>query len=221
RPMARQPRYALAHQPQHVIQRGNNRVKIFSSDADREFLLEKLAFAAGKHGCAVHAYVLMTNHMHLLVTPDSAAGIGRMMQTLGRYYVQYYNYYQRRSGTLWEGRYRATVIDTEQYLLTCMRYIELNPVRATGMVCHPGEYPWSSYRRNAMGENNSLITPHAEYQRLGSTDEERQSAYRQLFGKAIAESTLGEIREATNKAWVLGSEGFKMMIAQQLERPVD
>ena len=104
--MARLPRYALAHQPQHVIQRGNNRVTIFSADRDRLFFLDKLAHAAVKHGCAIHAYVLMTNHVHLLVTPDSTDGIGRMMQTLGRYYVQYYNYHQRRTGTLWKGRYR-------------------------------------------------------------------------------------------------------------------
>src|SRR4029450_2108264 len=112
--MARLPRYALAHQPQHGIQRGKNRVTIFSSDEDRRFFLDKLRIAAAAHGCAVHAYVLMTNHVHLLVTPDSAAGVGRMMQTLGRHYVQYYNYYQHRTGTLWEGRYRATVIDRSE-----------------------------------------------------------------------------------------------------------
>src|SRR5262245_16403163 len=135
--MARLPRYALAHQPQHVIQRGNDRQAIFCADADYRFFLEKLRASAEKHGCAIHAYVLMTNHVHLLVTPHEANSIGRMIQMLGRYYVQYFNYTYRRTGTLWEGRYRATLIDTEKYLLTCMRYIELNPVRAHNMVAHP------------------------------------------------------------------------------------
>ncbi len=139
---------------------------------------------------------------------------------LGRYYVQYYNYSCRRTGTLWEGRYRATLIDTEQYLLTCMRYIELNPVRANNMAGHPSEYPWSSYRCNALGEQNALLTPHPEYQRLGKTDEERQAAYRQLFRARIADKTLDEIREATNKAWVLGDDRFKRKLVQQLDRPI-
>jgi len=165
--MARLPRYILAGQPQHVIQRGNNRQAIFGADGDYGFCLEKLQMAAEKHGCAIHAYVLMTNHVHLLLTPQQADGIGKLMQMLGRYYVQYYNYTYQRTGTLWEGRYKATLIDTEQYFLTCMRYIELNPVRANNMAGHPSEYPWSSYRCNALGEENGLIRPHPEYQRLG------------------------------------------------------
>jgi putative transposase len=219
--MARLPRYALAHQPQHVIQRGNNRVTIFSVDADRRFFLDKLASASLKHGCAVHAYVLMTNHVHLLVTPDSSDGIGKMMQTLGRCYVQYYNYHQRRTGTLWEGRYRATVVDSERYLLTCMRYIELNPVRAKRMARHPAEYAWSSHRHNAMGEDDSIVTPHVEYSRLGRTDDARRAAYRSLFATEIAESMLNEIRESTNKGWLMGSDRFKRIVAQQLQRPVE
>lgn len=218
--MARLPRYALAGQPQHVIQRGNNRQAIFTADADYRFLLEKLRSAAEKHGCAIHAYVLMTNHMHLLVTPHEVEGIGKMMQMLGRYYVQYYNYTYRRTGTLWEGRYKATLIDTEQYLLTCMRYIELNPVRAYYMASHPCEYPWSSYRCNALGEDNALLTPHPEYQRLGKTREQRQAAYRQLFKARIADKTLEEIRTATNKAWVLGDDRFKDKLAQLVNRPI-
>ena len=218
--MARQPRYGLARQPQHVIQRGNNRQTIFSEDADYRFFLKKLQAAAEKHNCAIHAYVLMTNHVHLLVSPYEEDGIGKMMQMLGRYYVQYYNYRYRRTGTLWEGRYRATPIDTEQYLLTCMRYIELNPVRANNMATHPSEYPWSSYRCNALGEQNALLTPHPEYQRLGKTSEERQAAYRQLFRARIADETLDEIREATNKAWVLGGDRFKRKLALQLDRRI-
>jgi putative transposase len=215
--MARLPRFILPGQPQHVIQRGNNRNEIFCAEADYRFYLDKLQAAAAKHGCAIHAYVLMTNHVHLLMTPESEAAIGKTMQTLGRYYVQYYNHCYQRTGTLWEGRYKATLIDTETYLLTCMRYIELNPVRA-GIVSHPSEYPWSSYRQTALGQADDAVTLHPLYGRLGRSDDERQSAYRQLFKARIADQTLAEIREATNKAWVLGNDRFKRKIEAQLER---
>ncbi len=218
--MARLPRFTIPGQPQHVIVRGNNRSEIFRADADYRFYLEKLQAACDKHGCDIHAYVLMTNHVHLLLTPQKERATGKAMQMLGRYYVQYYNYCYQRTGTLWEGRYKATLIDSESYLLTCMRYIELNPVRA-GMVAHPSEYPCSSYRCNAQGQPDALVTPHAEYLRLGKSDEERQAAYRQLFKHRIAERGLDEIRKATNKAWVLGNERFKQGIQQQLERRVE
>jgi putative transposase len=218
--MARLPRFVLSGQPQHVIVRGNNRAEIFCAEADYLFYLEKLQQACEKHACKLHAYVLMTNHVHLLITPQEEQSIGKAMQMLGRYYVQYYNYTYQRTGTLWEGRYKATLIDSEAYLLTCMRYIELNPVRA-GMVAHPSEYPWSSYRCNAQGEANELITHQLEYRRLGKTDEERQAAYRLLFKSHIPESSLNEIRDATNKAWVLGNDRFKQRIQKQLERRVE
>lgn len=218
--MARLPRYVLAHQPQHVIQRGVNRQAIFSADADYQFFLEKLQGAAAKHACAIHAYVLMTNHVHFLVSPNLEDSIGKMMQTLGRYYVQYYNYTYRRTGTLWEGRYKATPIDGERYFLTCMRYIELNPVRAKITASDPSDYPWSSYRHNALGEPNELLTPHPEYQRLGVTVDARQAAYRQLFSTRIEDKTMDEIREATNKAWALGDDQFKRELASRLDRPI-
>ncbi len=218
--MARLPRFLIPGQPQHVIQRGNDRQEIFHAEDDYQFYLEKLSEAAKKHQCDIHAYVLMTNHVHLLITPHTEKGIGKMMQMLGRYYVQYFNYCYKRTGTLWEGRYKATLIDSEQYLLTCMRYIELNPVRTQNMANHPAEYPWSSYQRNASGNENQLVTPHREYKRLGSTDEERQSAYRQLFRARIPEMTLAAIREATNKGWVMGSDRFKAKIASKIDRPV-
>ena len=218
--MARMPRYVVPGQPQHVIQRGNNRQAIFGADADYRFYLDKLAEAANKHECDIHAYVLMTNHVHLLVTPRAAHSIAKMMQSLGRYYVQYFNYSYKRTGTLWEGRYKATLIDTECYLLICMRYIELNPVRAANMVDHPSKYPWSSYRYNALGGRDNLITPHEEYTRLGVSGEERRWAYRQLFRTHIPEMTLEAIREATNKAWVLGSDRFKIKMEKELRRPV-
>jgi putative transposase len=218
--MARLPRFVIPGQPQHVIVRGNNRTEIFCADADYQFYLERLQLACDKHNCKIHAFVLMTNHVHLLITSQEENGIGKAMQMLGRYYVQYYNYTYQRTGTLWEGRYKATLIDSEAYLLTCMRYIELNPVRAD-MVSHPSECPWSSYHRNALGQPNELVTPHIEYLRLDKTDEARQAAYRQLFKHRIPESSIEEIRQATNKAWVLGTDRFKQRIQKQLERRVE
>jgi len=218
--MARLPRFVIPGHPQHVIQRGNNRQEIFCADEDYRFYLEKLNDSAIKHNCDIHAYVLMTNHVHLLVTPHHESGISKMMQMLGRYYVQYFNYCYRRTGTLWEGRYKAALIETDAYLLTCMRYIELNPVRAKGMVDHPASYPWSSYLFNALGNDDDLVVPHKHYNQLGTTPEERQTAYRQLFKTRIAEKTLEEIRNTTNKAWVLGSEYFKSRIEKQLKRRV-
>jgi len=217
--MARLPRWVVPGQPQHVILRGNNKAKIFGVGADYEFYLEKLQLACATHGADLHAYVLMTNHVHLLVTPQGEQSLAKAMQMLGRYYVQYYNYRYRRTGTLWEGRYKATLIDSETYLLICMRYIELNPVRAE-MVEHPSEYPWSSYRHNALGQLSPLLTAHIDYQRLGKTLDARQAAYRQLFKHHLSEDSLTEIREATNKAWVLGSDRFKQRIQKKLERPV-
>ncbi len=218
--MPRLARFVITGQPQHVIQRGNNRQDIFRVEGDYHFYLEKLKEAAEKHRCDIHAYVLMTNHVHLVVTPHRDNSIGKMMQMLGRYYVQYFNYLNERTGTLWEGRYKATLIDTEQYLLTCMRYIELNPVRANNLANHPSQYPWSSYRYHALGQRDELITPHREYRRLGTTQADRQAAYRQLFRTRIPDTTLEAIREATNKAWVLGSDRFVQRMAKQLERSV-
>ena len=218
--MARLPRFVIPDQPQHVILRGNNRAEIFCADADYSFYLEKLKLACDKHGCSVHAYVLMTNHVHLLITPHLDQSLGKAMQMLGRYYVQYYNYCYRRTGTLWEGRYKATLIDSEAYLLTCMRYIELNPVRA-GMVVDPADYPWSSYHYNALGQPSDLVVPHPEYLRLGESNEARQTAYRDLFKHQLSENSITEIREATNKAWVLGNDRFKQRIQEQLGRRVE
>lgn len=218
--MARLPRFVLVGQPQHIIIRGNNREPVFAAEEDYRFFLDKLSEAAKKHQCDVHAYVLMTNHIHLLVTPHQEESISKMMQMLGRYYVQYYNYTYKRSGTLWEGRYKASLIDSEQYALLCYRYIELNPVRAN-MVQHPAEYPWSSYRANALGEPDKLVSPHAMYWTLGNDEANRQYQYRELFKGQIDTINLDKIREATNKAWILGSEHFKERIATQLNRRGD
>lgn len=218
--MARLPRFVIPGQPQHVIQRGNNRDVIFAADEDYHFYLTKLGDACQKYDCEIHAYILMTNHVHLLMTPHSENGISKVMQSLGRYYVQYFNHQYRRTGTLWEGRYKATVLDSEQYLLICSRYIELNPVRA-GMVDQPAAYTWSSYQSNALGKNNPLITPHPVYLALGSTDKERQKNYMELFDHVISKHALEEIRMATNKAWVLGNNRFKEQIEKLSHRQAE
>lgn len=209
--MARQSRFVLPGQPQHIIQRGNNRDVIFVCDRDYQFYLEKLTEACRKHDCDIHAYVLMTNHVHLLMTPQNKGSISKVMQTLGRYYVQYFNYVYKRTGTLWEGRYKAALLDSEAYLLTCYRYIELNPVRA-GMVEHPSDYPWSSYHCNALGHKDKIVTPHVLYQSLASSNEKRIKIYKSLFDGCIENQTLGKIRDATNKSWVIGNDKFRKKI---------
>ena len=215
--MPRLSRYVLPDVPQHIIQRGNNRQAIFATDGDYTAYLEWLKQAADRYGLHIHAYVLMTNHVHLLATPIAADSIGKTLQSLGRRYVQYFNFSYGRTGTLWEGRYRATVIDAESYLLACSRYIELNPVRAA-MVKAPGEYRWSSYRCNAMGQEDGLVTGHDLYRRLGRSAEQRQSAYRALFQHAVADELLTTIRDATNKGWALGNERFRVQIEAMTAR---
>ena len=215
--MARLPRLSLPGIPQHIIQRGNNRQACFFTEEDYPVYLDKLKEYSRKYGVAVHAYVLMTNHVHLLLTPEEADGVSRLIQSLGRYYVRYVNQRHGRSGTLWEGRFKSCLVDSENYFLTVSRYIELNPVRA-GMVAEPGEYPWSSYRRNALGKPIELITPHACYLSLGKTEARRRNAYRALFAEAIAEHELKEIRDAVNKSWVLGGEGFRKRIERRTGR---
>ena len=208
--MARLPRYVIPNQPQHIIQRGNNRQLIFAADADYQFFRDVLVDAASKHGLQIHAYVWMTNHIHLLATPLHKNSISKVFQSVGRKYVQYFNYTYKRSGTLWEGRYRATIVDSEHYLLKLMRYIELNPLRAS-MTKHIAGYPWSSYAYNAEGKsglNYDWLAPHDEYLRLGLNGAERQAAYRQLFLTELNSTDLAQIRECTHKGWALGSQRF-------------
>lgn len=209
--MARLPRLFLPGQPLHVIQRGNNRQTIFAADEDCGFFLQCLKDAADTHGLAIHAYVLMPNHVHLLATPEDDSSLSKTMQSLGRRYVPYFNQRYGRTGTLWEGRYRSTLIDPGRHLLTCMRYIELNPVRHH-LVQRPGDYWWSSYLANAEGAENPLLTHHPLYRKLGHTDADRVKAYRQLFRTAIPKTELEAIRAATNKAWVLGSPRFQAKV---------
>ena len=211
--MARQPRFFIPGEALHVIQRGNNREPIFAADEDFQFFLRCLGEAREVHGLAIHAYVLMTNHVHMVATPAHAQSLPKTLQSVGRRYVQHFNRNYRRTGTLWEGRYRATLIDSEEYLLTCMRYVELNPVRAR-IVDDPMQYRWCSYHVNAHGRPDPIIAFHDVYLRLGSTAAERQSAYRALFGCAISSAAVELIRETTNKNWALGNERFKRRIEE-------
>jgi putative transposase len=200
----RPPRLELAGVPLHVIQRGNNRAACFFGDADRRFYLKCLGKSAARTGCLIHAYVLMTNHVHLLVTPGAPGAVGEMLQDIGRRYVRVINNIHERTGTLWEGRFKSSLVDSERYLLTCHRYIELNPVRA-GIAAHPSAYPWSSHTHYASGKDDELITEHREFLGLGATPEERRAAFRELFLDTLDETTLVHIREAVNAGRALGS----------------
>lgn len=215
--MARKPRFSLTGVPQHVIQRGNNREPCFFAAEDYRFYLDSLKEACEKYHCAVHAYVLMTNHVHLLVTPQAEGAVGNMMQSVGRRYVRYINHVYRRSGTLWEGRYKASLVESETYLLVCQRYIELNPIRAA-MVSTPVEYQWSSYPHNAFGRPDAYVSPHPEYLRLDADPEHRRHIYRELFRHYMENELLHTIREALNQELVLGSERFKDRIEATLKR---
>jgi putative transposase len=197
--MARQPRYVSPGLAQHVVQRGNNKGRVFCVEDDFQLFRECLLSATRQFDCHVHAYVFMTNHVHLLVTPAGAAGIGNVMQAVGRRYVPRFNRRYDRSGALWEGRYRATVVDSERYLFTCQRYIELNPVRA-GMVGDASAYRWSSYAANALGRDHELVSPHDLYLALSVNPASRLRAYRALFDSGLPDQELREIRDATHKA---------------------
>ena len=217
--MPRRARLSLPGIPWHIIQRGNNRSACFYAEEDYRRYLDTLREQAGKFGCTVHAYVLMTNHVHLLLTPARENSAGLLMKHLGQRYVQYVNRSYRRSGTLWEGRFRSCLTQSEEYVLACYRYIELNPVRAH-MVRHPRDYRWSSYRVNAEGAADPLITAHAEYLRLGRTEPERHAAYRQLFQAHLDPERINEIRQATNGNCALGNERFKDQIGRMLKQRV-
>jgi putative transposase len=206
--MPRRPRIKLAAVPQHLVQRGVNREPCFFSEEDYHCYLHWLQEAAADWRSVIHAYVLMTNHVHLLVTPGTADGPARLMQSLGRRYVQYINRHYKRSGTLWEGRYKSSAVQAEDYLLACQRYIELNPVRAD-MVADPGQYRWSSYRRHALGQPDRLVTPHPLYLALGRDDVSRQAAYRALFHSQLDAEALADIRRAIAQGQPLGNERFK------------
>ncbi|MGB5766265.1 MAG: transposase [Arenicellales bacterium] len=217
--MARLPRIVVPGLPLHIIQRGNNRLPVFFVEEDYRYYLNTLTEVSLRYGCAVHAFVLMTNHVHLLMTPEADESVSRCMQALGRKYVRYINDSYGRTGTLWEGRFKSALIDSDRYFLTCYRYIELNPVRAN-MVAEPGDYQWSSYRSNARGHQDDLITPHEKYIELGADSKERQQTYKQLFSFYTEEDRLNIIRDATQTGAIIGNEKFKQEIARMLKRRV-
>lgn len=205
--MPRPARLDVPGIPVHVVQRGVNRAACFFGDVDRRYYLKLLAKFALTRECAVHAYVLMTNHVHLLLTPARKGAVAALMQDLGRSYVRTINAVHGRTGTLWEGRFKSSAVDTERYFLTCQRYIELNPVRA-GMADVPGQYPWSSHVHYARGDTKPFITEHECFLGLGSTSEERREGYRQLFLQSMNHAELKAIRTAANSCSALGSESF-------------
>ncbi|MCB1850520.1 MAG: transposase [Gammaproteobacteria bacterium] len=205
--MARLPRVCLPGIPQHIIQRGNNQQACFTSDKDHAAYAHWLTEASKKYRVAIHAWVFMTNHVHLLATPETQDGLSKMMQIVGRHYVRYFNDSHRRTGTLWEGRFKSCVVDAENYLLVCQRYIELNPVRA-GMVQQPADYRWSSYHSNALARESQLWTPHETWLNLGQTHQERSEVYRSLFARHIKPHDLEMVRDAVNKGMALGNSRF-------------
>ena len=217
--MPRRARLTAAGIPWHVRQRANNGIPCFVEPEDRELYLGLLGELSPKAGCHVHAYVLMTNHTHLLLTPEEADGPSRLMKQIGERYTRHFNARRRRFGTLWEGRYRSCLVETESYLLTLHRYIELNPVRA-GMVGHPREYPWTSYRCNAEGEPSTIVRPHDLYMELGQTDPDRRKVYSDAFAASIPGVELDRIRDAINTGFALGNREFVARLQRELQRKV-
>jgi putative transposase len=217
--MARLPRIVVPGQPLHIVQRGNDRNPVFFTEMDYRVYLDVLNEVSHRYGCAIHAYVLMTNHVHLLMTPQSKDGASRCMQMLGNKYVRYINGTYRRTGTLWEGRFKSALIDSDHYLLTCYRYIELNPVRAN-MVLLPGDYRWSSYHYNALGQTDALVKPHSGYVDLGQGDTERRQSYLGLFDNCIDKEKLQLIRKSTQSGTIIGGDVFKEKVEAVLQRRV-
>ena len=209
----------MPHQPHHVIQRGNDRQLIFRDASDYGLFLGWLRESAKQFHVAIHAYVLMSNHLHLLASPSDQIGLGRMMQWLGRQYVPYFNHKYQRTGTLWQGRYKTAVIDSERYFLTCSRYIELNPVRA-GMVPSPIDYAWSSYQHHIGARTDPLITDHPLYWALGNTPFEREAAYKALAEQALTFDELDKMRKSAIKGWAIGSDAFKAQLEKHAARRV-
>jgi len=214
--MPRKQRFFLPGVPAHLVQRGNNRQAVFYDDSDYRAYLGWLVEGAQRYGCAIHAYVLMTNHVHLLLTPRDRDSISRVLQYVGRRYVPYVNHRYGRTGTLWEGRFKASVIDASEYLLRCYRYIELNPVRA-GMVDSPRGYRWSSHRANAQGAADPAVSPHEVYLGLGKDAQTRRAAYRQWFRGHVEEQHIDEIRACLQTGTPLGNDRFRGDIERALK----
>ncbi len=211
--MPRRSRIHLDGVPLHIVQRGHNRQRCFFGEDDYRRYLHWLGEALTDSGCALHAYALMTNHVHLLLTPKEAGAVPKLIISLGRRYVQFINRRYQRTGTLWDSRYRSSLVDAEAYLLACQRYIELNPVRAA-MVIDPAHYPWTSYRANGLGQPDARLTPHPLYRALGRDDKERQAAYRALFCAQLDLAVIDDIRLALNQSQPVGNARFHARIEQ-------
>lgn len=215
--MARLARLSVGGYPHHIIQRGNDRQAIFRDDDDRRQMLDLIESQSREYRVAIHAYVLMDNHFHLLATPETADGVPRMMQSVGRRYVRWFNDRHGRSGTLWEGRYKSTLIETQRYLLACMVYIDLNPVRA-GMAAQARDFAWSSHAHYAGLRHDRLVTPHALYWALGNTPFAREAAYARLVADGIAAEQQRALTESAFKGWALGGTEFVAELGKQTTR---
>ena len=215
--MARLPRLIIPNQPHHVIQRGNNRQPIFREEVDYQRFLAWLKEAARFYQVAIHAYVLMPNHIHLLATPSDNVGLALMMQKVGRFYVPWFNNKYERTGGLFEGRFRTSLIDTERYFLACSRYIELNPVRA-GLAAGPLDYPWSSYAHHAGVRTDALVTDHLLYWGLGNTPFQREAASTELVMQGIPQDELDFVTASVRKNQPLGSDDFKAELERKTKR---
>jgi len=217
--MARLPRLVLPHQPHHVIQRGNDRQLIFREAEDHQRFLAWLKESAKEFKVAIHAYVLMPNHLHLLATPSDHGGLAAAMQRVGRFYVPWFNHKYERYGSLFQGRFKTSLVDSARYFMVCSRYIELNPVRA-GLGAGPLDYPWSSYAHHAGVRPDALITDHALYWALGNTPFQREAAYIELVQQGMTEDELKKINLAVLKGWPLGSDEFKTELQHKVKRQV-
>jgi len=217
--MARQPRLALPGYPHHVIQRGNNRQPIVLDETDRRMLYSLWLEESQRHKVAVNAYVLLDNHFHMLLTPPSDEAMSLMMQSVGRTYVRYFNKRHNRSGTLWEGRYKSSLIDSEGYLLTCMAYIDLNPVRA-GLAESAEDFSWSSYKHLAGQSIDKLVTPHALYWGLGNTPFAREAAYAEFVAGGLSAATQKALTESALKGRVVGRPDFLRSLEKSTQRQI-
>jgi putative transposase len=218
--MPRQQRYFVPGVAAHIVQRGHNRAACFRHDNDYLLYLLHLRELSARHGCDLHAYCLMTNHVHLFLTPATAQACVSLMRDLGQRYVQHFNRRYGRSGTLWEGRYGSFLVESARYVIACYRYIELNPVDA-GMVSDPAEYPWSSYGVNSGARADAMIKPHAEFLALGNDDPGRYRGYAHLIAEKLEPDLVRQIDEAADNGYPLASEAFKADLAARLGRKTE
>ena len=217
--MARLPRFVLPNHPHHILQTGSNGLVLFRDDDDSQRFLAWLKESAREFKVAIHAYVLMPDHLHLLATPATTDGLAQTMQRVGRYFVPYYNAKYGRSGALFAGRFKTSLIDSERYFMACSRYIEGNPVRS-GLVGDAADYPWSSYAHHVGVKQNSLITDHALYWALGNTPFQREAAYRELSRPMLNVKEMEKLDAAVLKGWPLGSDKFNAELQQRAKRQV-